>query len=202
MIHYIKNNILSMIKHEKWFSFILILTQCISVMVAFFASGMIYNFTIKEKAMEGTMLMISFEKDSEILGDISAEEIKKTYKDIYKLLNRKIDYADYCFSYTGKYGEEPPLSEDLQAEMWELAGKFLDSHGMPRYEISNHALPDGECRHNQNIWHGESYLGLGPSACSFDGANRFTNAAPLSEWLKGAAAYFRIFALEMISTVR
>ena len=89
--------------------------------------------------------------------------------------------------FTGKYGEEPPLSEDLQAEMWELAGKFLDSHGMPRYEISNHALPDGECRHNQNIWHGESYLGLGPSACSFDGANRFTNAAPLSEWLKGAS---------------
>ncbi|MBQ9772514.1 MAG: radical SAM family heme chaperone HemW [Lentisphaeria bacterium] len=87
--------------------------------------------------------------------------------------------------FTRKYGEEPPLPDELQAEMWELAGDFLESHGMPRYEISNHALPGGECRHNQNVWHGENYLGLGPSACSFDGTNRFTNAAPLSEWLKG-----------------
>ncbi|MBE6406650.1 MAG: radical SAM family heme chaperone HemW [Lentisphaerae bacterium] len=88
--------------------------------------------------------------------------------------------------YTEKYGEVPPLSEELQAEMWEFAGEFLEMHGMPRYEISNHAVPGGECRHNQNVWHGETYLGLGPSACSFDGTDRFTNAAPLSEWLNGA----------------
>lgn len=129
MIHYIKNNILSMIKHEKWFSFILILTQCISVMVAFFASGMIYNFTIKEKAMEGTMLMISFEKDSEILGDISAEEIKKTYKDIYKLLNRKIDYADYCFSYAGKYGEDNMIIARVCYDVKKDKNKWSDSYG-------------------------------------------------------------------------
>ena len=87
--------------------------------------------------------------------------------------------------FTRKYGEDSPLSEELQAEMWELAGTFLEAHGMPRYEISNHAKPGAECRHNQNVWHGESYLGLGPSACSFDGTDRFTNAAPLSEWLNG-----------------
>ena len=87
--------------------------------------------------------------------------------------------------FTKKYGENPPLSEDLQAEMWEFAGNFLNAHGMPRYEISNHAIPGGECRHNQNVWHGKTYLGLGPSACSFDGKDRFTNVSPLSEWLKG-----------------
>lgn len=87
--------------------------------------------------------------------------------------------------FTEKYGECPPLSEELQAEMWEFAGTFLAAHGLPRYEISNHAVPGGECRHNLNVWHGETYLGLGPSACSFDGTDRFTNVAPLSEWLKG-----------------
>ena len=89
--------------------------------------------------------------------------------------------------FTKKFGEEPPLSEELQAEMWEFAGDFLDSYGLSRYEISNHALPGGECRHNQNVWHGKTYLGLGPSACSFDGKDRFTNAAPLSEWLSGVS---------------
>lgn len=88
--------------------------------------------------------------------------------------------------FTEKYGEESLLPEELQAEMWEFAGDFLEHHGMPRYEISNHALPGGECRHNQNVWHGKTYLGLGPSACSFDGTDRFTNAAPLRDWLDGA----------------
>ena len=87
--------------------------------------------------------------------------------------------------FTEKYGEEPPLSEDLQAEMWEFAGDFLERNGMPRYEISNHAAPGGECRHNQNVWHGKTYLGVGPGACSFNGKDRFTNAVPLSEWLRG-----------------
>lgn len=87
--------------------------------------------------------------------------------------------------FTEKYGEEAPLSEDLQAEMWEMAGAILAAHGLPRYEISNHAAEAGECRHNQNVWHGEPYLGLGPSACSFDGSLRFTNAAPLADWLDG-----------------
>ena len=58
MHHYIRVNIWNMIKHEKWFTFTIIMTQAISVLVALFASGMIYNFTIKEKAMEGTMLVI------------------------------------------------------------------------------------------------------------------------------------------------
>ena len=87
--------------------------------------------------------------------------------------------------FTRRFGEEPVVSEELQTEMWELAGTFLESCGMPRYEISNHAPQQEECRHNQNVWHGKTYLGLGPSACSFDGVDRMTNAAPLKDWLAG-----------------
>lgn len=89
--------------------------------------------------------------------------------------------------YVQEYGPEPPLPEEVQADMWELAGGFLASRGLPRYEISNHAAPDAECRHNQNVWHGETLLGLGPSASSFDGSVRKTNAKPLAAWLSGAA---------------
>ena len=88
--------------------------------------------------------------------------------------------------YTEKYGEQILLSEELQTDMWELAGDLLEKNGLPRYEISNHASQKEECRHNQNVWHGKTYLGVGPSACSFDGTDRQTNVASLEEWLAGS----------------
>ncbi len=74
------------------------------------------------------------------------------------------------------------------ADMWEAAGDILLSKaGLPRYEISNYASSSRECRHNQNVWHGDTLLGLGPAAASFDGTLRFTQPSSLSRWLSGAA---------------
>lgn len=78
-------------------------------------------------------------------------------------------------------------SEELGAEMGELAVRFLSEHGLERYEISNYAQPGFECRHNWNVWHGGTYLGLGPSACSFDGRVRWTEVSPVQSWLAGEA---------------
>ena len=80
-------------------------------------------------------------------------------------------------------GYEP--GEAQTADMWETAGSFLAAHGFPRYEISNYAKEGFQARHNQNIWHGETYLGLGPSASGFDGTDRFTEPPSLSRWLAG-----------------
>ena len=82
----------------------------------------------------------------------------------------------------------PPEDNELSFQMWQTAQDFLGAHGMPRYEISNYAAEKYECRHNQNVWHGETYLGLGPGACSFDGAVRRTEVPSLARWLKGDAA--------------
>ncbi len=82
----------------------------------------------------------------------------------------------------------PPEDNELSFRMWQTAQEFLGAHGMPRYEISNYAAEKYECRHNQNVWHGETYLGLGPGACSFDGAVRRTEVPSLARWLKGDAA--------------
>ena len=79
----------------------------------------------------------------------------------------------------------PPEDNELSFAMWEAAQEILAAHGMPRYEISNYASKPYECRHNQNVWHAEPYLGLGPAACSFDGAVRFTEVSPLARWLAG-----------------
>jgi oxygen-independent coproporphyrinogen-3 oxidase len=79
-----------------------------------------------------------------------------------------------------------PEDDALSEAMWEQAGKILGGAGLPRYEISNYARPGFESRHNSNVWHGETYLGLGPAACSFDGTDRWTQVSDLKAWLDGA----------------
>lgn len=76
-------------------------------------------------------------------------------------------------------------SDEESAEEWEMLGAF-DPFRWPRYEVSNYAAPEYECRHNQAVWHGEPYLGLGPGASSFDGSRRWTEVADLRRWLDGA----------------
>ncbi len=78
-----------------------------------------------------------------------------------------------------------PEDDALSESMWEQAGVILGAAGLPRYEISNYARPGFESRHNSNVWHGQTYLGLGPSACSFDGTDRWTQASDLRAWLSG-----------------
>ena len=60
----------------------------------------------------------------------------------------------------------PQPDEDDQAEKYERAHRLLVGAGFGRYEISNWALPGGECRHNLRYWHGGEYLGLGAGAHS------------------------------------
>lgn len=80
-----------------------------------------------------------------------------------------------------------PEAENRNAELEVHTRTILKEAGLHRYEISNYARPGFECRHNQNIWHGETYLGLGPAACSFDGKDRFTQVSSIQDWLNGAA---------------
>lgn len=79
------------------------------------------------------------------------------------------------------------VDEELSAEMWQATGAFLQDYGLERYEVSNYALSGWECRYNMNVWHGRSYLGLGPAASSFDGLRRWSEPADLEQWLKGTA---------------
>ena len=79
-----------------------------------------------------------------------------------------------------------PENDALSEAMWEQAGAILGEAGLPRYEISNYARPGFESCHNSNVWHGQTYLGLGPAACSFDGSDRWTQVSDLHAWLKGA----------------
>lgn len=56
----------------------------------------------------------------------------------------------------------PP--EDLSADMYEATQALCSVAGMPSYEVSNHARPGAESRHNLIYWRGGDYLGIGPGA--------------------------------------
>ncbi len=57
-----------------------------------------------------------------------------------------------------------PMPSDDQAALYDLTQEILDQAGLPAYEISNHAKPGGESRHNLVYWRSGQYLGLGPGA--------------------------------------
>ena len=62
--------------------------------------------------------------------------------------------------------------DEFVATQFETLLATLRAHGYEQYEISNFCQPGRESRHNGNYWRGVPYLGLGPSAHSYDGQNR------------------------------
>ncbi len=53
---------------------------------------------------------------------------------------------------------------ELGAELYELTQAVTEAHGLPAYEVSNHARPGAECRHNLVYWRYGDYVGAGPGA--------------------------------------
>ncbi|HXX25356.1 MAG TPA: radical SAM family heme chaperone HemW [Pseudolabrys sp.] len=54
--------------------------------------------------------------------------------------------------------------ENLARDLYDLTQCICADAGLPAYEISNHARPGGECRHNLIYWRGHEYAGVGPGA--------------------------------------
>jgi oxygen-independent coproporphyrinogen-3 oxidase len=61
-------------------------------------------------------------------------------------------------------GEKLTAPEDDAAAMFELTQEIMTETGLPAYEVSNHAKPGGESRHNLAYWHYDDYIGIGPGA--------------------------------------
>ncbi|HEY8895331.1 MAG TPA: radical SAM family heme chaperone HemW [Niastella sp.] len=71
-----------------------------------------------------------------------------------------------------------------QARQFLLLMDWMQAAGYEHYEISNFALPGMRSRHNSSYWQGASYLGLGPSAHSFNGESRQWNIANNALYIK------------------
>ena len=78
--------------------------------------------------------------------------------------------------------------EDASSDMFERTQDLCAGAGFPAYEISNHAAPEQECRHNMIYWRGGDYVGIGPGAHGrlrlHDGAVATRQIKAPSLWLK------------------
>jgi oxygen-independent coproporphyrinogen-3 oxidase len=71
---------------------------------------------------------------------------------------------DTAFGNRAARGEALAADEETGAALFEATQTRLATAGLPAYEISNHARPGAECRHNLAYWRYEDYLGIGPGA--------------------------------------
>jgi oxygen-independent coproporphyrinogen III oxidase len=73
--------------------------------------------------------------------------------------------------------KKEPIDNEKQAAQFLMLMQWLEDAGYEHYEISNFAKQGYRSRHNAAYWQGKKYLGLGPSANSFDGDSRQWNIA-------------------------
>lgn len=82
--------------------------------------------------------------------------------------------------------------DDAAADLYELTGEMTAAAGFARYEVSNHARPGAEARHNLVYWRSGAYLGVGPGAhgrISMDGKRVATATLKSPEaWLAAVEA--------------
>ncbi len=83
-----------------------------------------------------------------------------------------------------KSNQEPDVDPDKQASQFLTGIRELEAAGFEHYEISSFAKPGKRSRHNSSYWQSKKYLGLGPSAHSFDGAGRQWNISNNALYIK------------------
>lgn len=77
------------------------------------------------------------------------------------------------------------VDSEKQARQFLLLMQWLRGAGYEHYEVSNFAKPSFRSRHNSAYWQGVPYLGLGPSAHSFNGRERRWNVANNAAYIRG-----------------
>lgn len=80
--------------------------------------------------------------------------------------------------------EFEPLDEDACADMFALTREMTAGAGLPAYEISNHARPGEESRHNLTYWRYQDYCGIGPGAHGRRGGVATTRHRKPENWLE------------------
>ena len=98
-------------------------------------------------------------------------------------------------------GKMKPVDENLSLSHYHILSRMMKKHGYEHYEISNFCLPGAYSRHNTGYWQGKPYLGVGPSAHSYNGTSRCWNVANLVKYIETAASGKVASEMEELSTI-
>jgi oxygen-independent coproporphyrinogen III oxidase len=98
-----------------------------------------------------------------------------------------------------KRNQAPVVNTDDQARQFLLLMAWLEQAGYDQYEISNFALSGRRSRHNSAYWQGKHYLGLGPSAHSFNGTSRQWNVSNNAQYIASINSNTIPFEMETLT---
>lgn len=114
-------------------------------------------------------------------------------QDLQKALNLNVPHiSSYCltiepqtvFGKWQKVNKIPPIDEEFATEQFKILISNLESAGYEQYEISNFARNQMYSRHNTSYWKDHEYLGIGPSAHSYNGFSRQFNVSNNAKYIK------------------
>ena len=80
--------------------------------------------------------------------------------------------------------------------------QWLEDAGFEHYEISNFAKPGLQSRHNSSYWKGKKYLGIGPSAHSFNGSSRQWNISNNNQYIESISKEIIPFEKEVLTATQ
>jgi len=92
-----------------------------------------------------------------------------------------------------------PVDDEIAAEQFEILLDVLIQNGYEQYEVSNFCLPGFESQHNSSYWKQEKYLGVGPSAHSYNLQNRQFNVSHNKKYLDSIARGQVPFTLDALT---
>ncbi len=96
-------------------------------------------------------------------------------------------------------GIQAPPEENSSIQFFEMNMEVLNENGFEHYEISNYAKPGFVSKHNSSYWLGTNYLGVGPSAHSFNGKERQWNIRSNAAYIKNISSNRPYFETETLS---
>jgi len=114
--------------------------------------------------------------------------------DIEKTLALGVEHISaYCltveprtaFGNWTKTGKMAPIEDEFAARQFEILMSKLQKAGFEQYEISNFTKNQKYSRHNSAYWQRQPYLGIGPSAHSYNGMSRQYNVSNNAKYLEG-----------------
>jgi oxygen-independent coproporphyrinogen-3 oxidase len=104
------------------------------------------------------------------------------------------------FGHWQRSGKLKSTEEEIAAQQFELLMEELEHAGYEQYEISNFCKPGFHSRHNSSYWEEERYLGVGPSAHSYNGFSRQFNIPNNHLYIKSLAEDKIPFELEVLTS--
>ena len=103
------------------------------------------------------------------------------------------------FDHWRKQGSLAPVTDEQSVRQYRILREKLVSAGFDHYELSNFGRGGKVSEHNMLYWSGKPYLGMGPSAHSYDGDRRSWNISSLQKYIERIASGKEVSSTELLS---